>query len=55
LGWEHQPTDTGENLAIVRGAVREQWQKEREAILAKPPAPDLGKAEEQEPPEPERD
>jgi len=55
LGWEQQPIDTEKNLATVRGAVREQWQKEREEKLAKPPAPNLDKTKEQEPPEPERD
>jgi hypothetical protein len=34
LGWEQQPVDTEKNLTTVRGAVREQWQKEREEKLA---------------------
>jgi hypothetical protein len=57
LGWEKRPLDTEKNLETVRGAVKEQWQKERQEALAKPapqsPAPDKTKGKEVEPPEPD--
>ncbi len=57
LGWEKQPIDTEKNLETVRGAVREQWQKERSEALAKPatPPPAQDKGREVEPLEPDRD
>jgi hypothetical protein len=36
LGWEKQEIDTDKNIATAKGAVKEQWQKEREEAKAKP-------------------
>lgn len=60
MGWEKQTIDSEKNLATVRGAVREQWQKERQENLKKPaPTPEPGqdktKGREIEPPEPGND
>lgn len=47
LGWEKQAIDTEKNIATAKGAVREQWQKERAEAKAKPapkpPEPNKGK------------
>jgi hypothetical protein len=55
LGWDKQPMDTEKNQAIVREAVKEQWQKERTENLTKPatPSPAPEKSKEAEPPEPD--
>ena len=56
LGWEKQAIDTEKNIATAKGAVREQWQKEREETKAKPAPkpPEQSKDKNIEPPEPER-
>lgn len=59
LGWEKRPVDTEKTLEAVRGAVKDQWQKERQEALAKPapqpPAQDKNKGKDIEPPEPGND
>lgn len=60
LGWEKQPIDSEKNKAAVHGAIREQWQKERQEELDKPATPtepdqDKAKGREIEPPEPGND
>jgi len=55
LGWAKQPIDTEKNLETVRGAVREQWHKERNEALAKPDAPSPEKAKDRQPPEPDQE
>ena len=56
LGWEKAEIDTDKNIATAKGAVKEQWQKEREEAKTKPAPtePDRAKDKEIEPPEPER-
>ncbi len=56
-GWAKQHTPSEKNLQVVRDAVREQWQKEREQVREKEaaPAPEPEKTQEREPDEPDRD
>jgi hypothetical protein len=53
LGWQKQQVTSEKSLETVRGAVREQWQKEREEKLAEPPAPDATREKGREPEEPD--
>ena len=53
-GWAKQQVPSEKSLETVRGAVREQWQKEREETRDKPAAPTPEKTKERQPPEPER-
>lgn len=47
---EQQPA---QDLEVVRGAVREQYEQEQAAKRGKKPAPDAAKVPQRKPPEPE--